>query len=64
VEVHAAGQHERAVVHLRAARNDGDVEAAFGIGAVGDRLVEAAMFGLGKPVGAEHHRREVLGLGR
>jgi hypothetical protein len=53
VELDAVGQQERAVVDLRAARDDLDVEAAFGVGAVGDRLVEAAMFGLGEPVGAE-----------
>ncbi len=34
---------------------DRHVEPAGGIGAVRDRLVEAAMFGLGQPVGAEHH---------
>ena len=38
---------------LRAARHDGDVEAVFLVGAVGDRLVEAAVLGLGHPVGAE-----------
>jgi hypothetical protein len=53
VELDAVGQHQRAVVDLRAAGDDLDVETAFGIGAVGDRLVEAAMFGLGQPVGAE-----------
>jgi hypothetical protein len=53
VELDAVGQQERAVVDLRAAGDDLDVEAAFGVGAVGDRLVEAAMFGLGEPVGAE-----------
>jgi hypothetical protein len=53
VEVDLAGQQQRAVVHLRAALGDGDIEAAGGIGAVGDRLIEAAMLGLGEPVGAE-----------
>jgi hypothetical protein len=53
VELDAVGQQERAVVDLRTARDDLDVETAFGVGAVGDRLVEAAMFGLGQPVGAE-----------
>jgi hypothetical protein len=53
VELDAVGQQERAVVDLRTAGDDLDVEAAFGVGAVGDRLVEAAMFGLGEPVGAE-----------
>jgi hypothetical protein len=53
VELDAVGQQKRAVVDLRTAGDDLDVEAAFGVGAVGDRLVEAAMFGLGEPVGAE-----------
>jgi hypothetical protein len=47
------GQQQRAVVHLRAARDDLDVEAASRVGAVRHGLVEAAMFGLGQPVGAE-----------
>jgi hypothetical protein len=40
-----------------------DVEAAFGVGAIGDRLVEAAMFGLGQPVGAEGDLCQVVGGG-
>jgi hypothetical protein len=45
VELDAAGQDQRAVVDLRPARHDLDVEAAIGVGAVRDRLVEAAMLG-------------------
>ena len=40
---------------LRAALHDGDLEAVLLVGAVGDRLVEAAMLGFGEPVGAEAH---------
>jgi hypothetical protein len=53
VELDAVGQQERAVVDLRAAGDDRHVEAAFRVGAIRDGLVEAAMFGLGQPVGAE-----------
>ncbi len=42
-----------AVVVVGAAGHDGDVEAVFLVGAVGDRLEEAAMLALGDPVGAE-----------
>jgi hypothetical protein len=41
--------------------DDLDVEAAFGVGAIGDRLVEAAMFGLGQPVGPKGHLFQLLG---
>jgi hypothetical protein len=63
VELDAVGQQQGAVVDLRAAGDDRDVEAAFGVGAIGDRLVEAAMFGLGQPVGAEGDLSQVLGGG-
>ena len=63
VEIHPAGQHQGAVVHLGATRHDGDVEAAFGIGAIGDRLIEAAVFGLGDPVCAKADFGQVLSLG-
>ena len=53
VEVDLAGQQQRPPADLRAALHDGDVEAAGRIGAVGDRLIVAAMLGLGEPVGAE-----------
>ena len=43
---------QRFVGGLRAALNDGDVEAVLLIRAVGDSLVEAAMLALGEPVGA------------
>ena len=49
-----------AVVGVGAARNDGDVEAVFLVGAVGDRLEEAAMFGLRDPVGSKRHLVEGL----
>ncbi len=53
-------QHQRAVVHLRAALDDGDVEPALLVGAVGHGLVEAAMLGLGQPVGAERDLGQFL----
>ncbi len=56
VEVDLAGEQQRPAGDLRAALLDGDLEAAGGIGAVGDGLVVAAMLGLGEPVGAEGHR--------
>jgi hypothetical protein len=57
VEVHAAGEHQGAVVDLRSARQDLDLEPAIvQIGAVGDGLVEAAVLGLGEPVRAEDDR--------
>ena len=58
------GEQQHAVVHLRAARHDGDVEAVFLVRAVRDRLIEAAMLGLGDPVGAERDLVERLGLRR
>ena len=50
------------VRRLRAALDDGDLQAVLLVGAVGDRLVEAAVLGFGQPVGAEgdlveRHRR-------
>ena len=45
----------RAVVHLRAAGLDGHVQAVLFVGAVGQRLVEAAVRGLRLPVGGEDH---------
>ena len=61
-EIDLAGEQRDAVVHLRAARHDGHVEAVFRIGAVGDRLIETAMLGLGHPVGAERDLVELLRL--
>ena len=59
-EVELAGGQEDAVVGVGAAGNDGDVEAIFRVGAVGDRLEEAAMFGLRDPVGSKRHLVEGL----
>ena len=61
-EIDLLGEQRQAVVHLRAARHDGHVEAVFRIGAVGDRLIEAAMLGLGDPIGAERNLVERLRL--
>ena len=56
----AAGQQLRHV-YLRAAFADGDVQPALGIQPFGQRLIEAAMFGLGLPVGDEN---DVSGRGQ
>ena len=61
VEVDAADRQQHAVVGLRPARHDGDVEVVLGVGAVGDGLVVAAVLGLGDPVGPEAHRVPLLG---
>ena len=63
-EVDLADRKENAVVHARAALPDGHVEPVFAIGAVGQRLVEAAVLGLGHPVGAEGDLVERLSIGR
>ena len=52
-EIELARDQERAVVGVGAARHDGDVEPVFLVGAVGDRLEEAAMLGFRDPVGSE-----------
>ena len=54
-EVDAAGRQQRPVVDLRAALLEGDIEAEGLVGAVGHRLVEAAVRGLRLPVGGEGH---------
>ena len=59
-EVDLRREQQHPVVHLRAARHDGDVEAVFSIRAVGDCLIEAAVFGLRDPVGAERDLVELL----
>ena len=53
IEVDLADRQQNAVVHLRPARHDGDVEAEAAVCAVGQRLVEAAVLGFGDPVGGE-----------
>ena len=50
----ACGQHE-ARIGLRPALDDLHLKAIFGISAVSDRLVKAAMFGLCQPIRAEAH---------
>ena len=51
-----------AVVHVRAARHDGHVEPVLAVGAVGERLVEAAVLALRHPIGAERDFVELLGV--
>ena len=63
-EVDLADRQQDAVVGVRAAGHDGHVEAVFAIGAVGERLEEAALLAFGEPVGAEGDLVEGLrGLG-
>ena len=57
-EVHLPGEQQLQTVHLRTAHAHGHVETVLAIGAFGERLVEAAVLGLGVPVGTEH---ELLG---
>jgi hypothetical protein len=66
VEVDAAHGEQHAVVGLRPARHDLDLEAAAAIGAVGQSLIIAAVLGLGDPVRAEPDlgRRGRLGARR
>ena len=52
VELDLVAEEQRLVGRLRAALHDGDLEAVFLVSAVGDRLIEAAVLGLGQPVGA------------
>ena len=54
-EVELAGGQQDAVVGVGASRHDGDVEAVFLVAALGNRLEEAAMFGLRDPVGSKRH---------
>ncbi len=63
-EVELADRQQDAVVHVRTARHDGHVEPVFAVGAVGERLVEAAVLGLGHPIGAEADLVQRLRLGR
>ena len=55
VEFDLAGGEQQAIVGLGAALQNGHIEPVFGVGAVDDRLIIAAMFGLGEPIGAERH---------
>jgi hypothetical protein len=59
-EIELAGGQEDTVVGVGATGHDGDVKAVFLVGAVGDRLEEAAMFGLRHPVGSKRHLVEGL----
>ena len=59
-EVELADRQQKAVVHVRPARHDGDLEAVSAIGPVNQRLVMAAVLGLRHPVGAEGDLVELL----
>src|SRR5262245_47994829 len=52
-EVEPTDRQQDAVVYVRPSGHDRDVETVLPVRAVGDRLVETAMLGLGDPVGAE-----------
>ena len=53
VEIQPSGRQQELVVGLRPSLHDRDVQSVFRIGAVGDRLVISAVFGLREPVGAK-----------
>ncbi len=53
VEINFSGRQQQLIVGLRAALQNRDVEAVSRVSAVGERLIEAAMFGFGEPVGRE-----------
>ncbi len=53
VEIELSGGQEKAVVRLRAALDNGHVEAVFLVGSIDQRLVISAVLGLGEPIGAE-----------
>jgi len=61
-EVELAREEQQAVVHLRTAGHDRHVEAVLLVRPVRDRLIEAAVLGLGHPVGAERDLVELLRL--
>ena len=64
VEVELAHGQQDAIVHIRAAGHDGDIEPVVAIGAVGERLIEPAVLGLRQPVGTERDLVERLRAGR
>jgi hypothetical protein len=63
-EVELAGNQQHAIVVVRAARHDGDVEPVTPVGAVGHRLEKSAMLGLRHPVGSERDLVQRLGARR
>ena len=63
-KVDLADRQKDAVVHVRAARNDGDVEAILPVGSVSERLVEAAVFSFCNPTGTKRDFVECLRAGR
>ena len=54
-EFDLAGDQEHAAVRRRAALQNGDVEAVFGVSSVDERLVVAAGLRVGDPIGAKGH---------
>ena len=54
-ELDLAGDQEHAAVRRRAALEDGDVQAVFGVSPVDESLVIAAGLRIGDPIGAEGH---------
>ncbi len=61
VEVDPARRQQQPTIALRAALQNGDVEAIFRIGAVGHGLIEAAVLRLGPPIGGKSHVVERCG---
>src|SRR5205823_939361 len=63
-EVELGHGQQDAIVKVRAARHDPHVESVLPIRAVGERLIEAAVFRLREPIGAERDLIQRLGGGR
>src|SRR5713226_1077077 len=63
VKIDLSYWQEDAIIHLRAARDDGGVEPVSAVRAVGQSLVESAVFGLRDPVGGKRQLVERLPQG-
>src|SRR5258708_16226296 len=63
VKIDLSHWQEEAIVDLRTARDDGDVEPISAVRAVGQRLVKSAMLGLRDPVGSKGQLVERLPQG-
>jgi hypothetical protein len=61
-KIYLADRQQDAVVHVGAARQDRHVESVLLVCAVGERLIEAAVFGLGEPIGGKADLIQLLGL--
>src|SRR5215475_12241523 len=60
VKIDLSHRQQDAIVDLGTAWNDGDIEPVSAVGAVRQRLIESAVFGLRDPVGSKRHLVERL----